>query len=704
MNSQTELDRSDLPDSLIQDFESDDADLSKIFPKSSKSELIFETASKKPITNQIIDDDFDIDKFTAHLDHLKNSRGPPKMLRASKKRKICYGKSSETDFTESLPTQIANSGHSEFSFFQKAGDLGKNKFIHPSKAALEKGMKSIANFESYVRKSSTPKNSRSFTMPRPRTQTSKEKAEKLLSKTTEILKTITQSDFTEPLPTQFDSTAKSDISKIEILSTDSGFSGFSTGTGNKVEISQSAIDRSRNKMDKPTSGLLDSQSECGKKLGMINSATGFSGFSTGSGKKVEISEQALAQTSGFAGFSTGAGKKVEISEQALAKTSGFTGFSTGSGRKVEISEQALAKTSGFTGFSTGSGRKVKISDEAIAKSSEFTGTDSGKKDETSKKALSKPSGFSGFSSGSGRKIHVSELTMDKIRTPGTSNAASLSTASDRKVEISEDENSKPGFSGFSTATGKKVTISESALNFAKNSERESTGFQGFSTGLGKKVEVSEETLKMTRKADSPARTIESPSSDFFASIRKNFETPENQQKPIPVFDDRETDNMDTSPPSPILTSRFSQRATWKRKIAEISGVSELPDTPKKRRRNFDSTVRSAIESESSDDIEEIEKNVIKSLLENSALYGNYRPTHEGDSWLDSCKWNERTITIFDKPEKTGNVLSLNKKYLDAETDSILYEFLEIKTKPQNISTLSNSTVTTGFSIPFKVCN
>ena len=680
MNSQTELDRSDLPDSLIQDFESDDADLSKIFPKSSKSELIFETASKKPITNKIIDDDFDIDKFTAHLDHLKNSRGPPKMLRASKKRKICYGKSSETDFTESLPTQIANSGHSEFSFFQKAGDLGKNKFIHPSKAALEKGMKSIANFESYVRKSSTPKNSRSFTMPRPRTQTSKEKAEKLLSKTTEILKTITQSDFTEPLPTQFDSTAKSDISKIEILSTDSGFSGFSTGTGNKVEISQSAIDRSRNKMDKPTSGLLDSQSECGKKLGMINSATGFSGFSTGSGKKVEISEQALAQTSGFAGFSTGAGKK------------------------VEISEQALAKTSGFTGFSTGSGRKVKISDEAIAKSSEFTGTDSGKKDETSKKALSKPSGFSGFSSGSGRKIHVSELTMDKIRTPGTSNAASLSTASDRKVEISEDENSKPGFSGFSTATGKKVTISESALNFAKNSERESTGFQGFSTGLGKKVEVSEETLKMTRKADSPARTIESPSSDFFASIRKNFETPENQQKPIPVFDDRETDNMDTSPPSPILTSRFSQRATWKRKIAEISGVSELPDTPKKRRRNFDSTVRSAIESESSDDIEEIEKNVIKSLLENSALYGNYRPTHEGDSWLDSCKWNERTITIFDKPEKTGNVLSLNKKYLDAETDSILYEFLEIKTKPQNISTLSNSTVTTGFSIPFKVCN
>ena len=680
MNSQTELDRSDLPDSLIQDFESDDADISKLFPRSSKSELIFETASKKPI--KIIDDDFDIDTFTAHLDHLKKSRGPPKIPRASNKRKICYGKSSEIDFTESLPTQTANAGHSEFSFFQKAGDLGKNKFIHPSKAALEKGMKSIANFESYVRRSSTPKNSRSFTMPRPRIQTSKEKAEKLLSKTTEILKTISQSDFTEPLPTQFDSTAKSDISKIEILSTDSGFSGFSTGTGNKVEISKSAIDRSRNKMDKPMSGLLDSQSECGKKSGMIKSATGFSGFSTGSGKKVEISEQALAQTSGFAGFSTGAGKK------------------------VEISEQALTKTSGFTGFSTGSGKKVKISDEAIAKSSGFTRTNSGKEDETSKKALSKTSGFTGFSSGSGRKIEVSELTMNKIRTPGTSNSVTLSTGSVRKLEISEDVNSKSGFSGFSTATGKNVKISESALNFAKNSERESSGFQGFSTGLGKKVEVSEETLKMTRKPDSPTRTIESPSSDFFASIRKNFETPENQQKPIPVFDDRETDNMDTSPPSPILTSLFSQRATWKRKIAEISGVSELPDTPKKRRRNFDSTVQSTIVSESciSDDVDEIEKNVIKSLLENSALFGNYRPTHEGDSWLDSCKWSEKTITIFDKPEKTGNVLSLNKKYLDAETDSILYEFLEIKTKPQNISTLPNSTVTTGFSIPFKVRN
>ena len=116
-----------------------------------------------------------------------------------------------------------------------------------------------------------------------------------------------------------------------------------------------------------------------------------SGFSTGRGEAVSISEEALKasqsgepveQATSFSGFSTGAGASVKISPEALEKTKssgfasqGFPGFSTGSGAAVKISAEALEKTkssanqpiasSGPKGFSTGLGKKVNISESAL---------------------------------------------------------------------------------------------------------------------------------------------------------------------------------------------------------------------------------------------------------------------------------------------------------------------------------------------------
>ena len=163
----------------------------------------------------------------------------------------------------------------------------------------------------------------------------------------------------------------------------------------------------------------------------------FSGFQTGSGKKVSVSDEAMRRGASllaaveeeeptFSGFQTGSGKKVSVSEEAMKKgaslvatvadeENAFPGFQTGSGKKVSVSEDAMRKgaalfadaehagsSSSFSGFQTGSGKKVSVSDEAIKKGATLL-ADSERELPT----------FSGFQTGSGRKVSVSEEAMKK---------------------------------------------------------------------------------------------------------------------------------------------------------------------------------------------------------------------------------------------------------------------------------------------------
>eukprot|EP00948_MAST-09A_sp_MAST-9A-sp1_P003861 g3861.t1 len=140
------------------------------------------------------------------------------------------------------------------------------------------------------------------------------------------------------------------------------FPGFTTGNGRVVKPSKEALKRARAFLqieENPRDN--DAFSEKKKKIiDEKKKKTTFQGFTTGNGKKVHISEEGLARARQFLQSGTNMkSKKVNSDDHQNNKigtsnsmttkkvTKAFTGFSTGNGQKVKVSEESLRRAKAF---------------------------------------------------------------------------------------------------------------------------------------------------------------------------------------------------------------------------------------------------------------------------------------------------------------------------------------------------------------------
>ena len=248
--------------------------------------------------------------------------------------------------------------------------------------------------------------------------------------------------------------------------------GFSTASGQKVKVSEEALSRARgilSKVEASDSKNVSSRVSSEESPASAGIASGIVNCNTSG--------------SNMGGFSTARGKPVAVSEMALAKARGLLAAS----EKESKGNSAASVQCGTPtmGFSTGRGQPVVVSEEALAKARGVLG--GGGSGLRSGETTSK-----GFSTGQGERV-VSKEALTKSR-------AVVATSGDLQME-STAENFTPG---FSTGRGQKVVVSDQALSRARKvladgdgartAESEIKAPMGFSTGRGVTVTVSKAAL------------------------------------------------------------------------------------------------------------------------------------------------------------------------------------------------------------------
>ena len=272
----------------------------------------------------------------------------------------------------------------------------------------------------------------------------------------------------------------------------------------------------------------------------------FRGFATAGGKKVSISVKALDHVKQFfndienerdetstEGFATASGKQVNASSSALEKAritlkaaeyEVVTTDDTQSYKSVSVGGTEVRSVSstkgGFGGFQTARGTSVPVSSEALKKaralfddSDETKGSVSHTQDTKSKSPTTGQNGPNKsngetFKNGSSRK---------SLGFPASDEAV---ISSDTRQDKDDGQPNK--FAGFATAGGKKVSISEKALNHVKqffdDVEEENVAPSkepyGFATARGKHVNVSSSALEKARNNLRAAEAETSNSKDI----------------------------------------------------------------------------------------------------------------------------------------------------------------------------------------------
>ena len=270
------------------------------------------------------------------------------------------------------------------------------------------------------------------------------------------------------------------------------FSGFQTASGQKVTFSQELLEKGTAVMQQIDISLEESKANTAS---CQRSKTSFSGFQTASGQEITFSEEALEK-------GTAIMQQIDKSlEESKANTascqrskSSFSGFQTASGQEITFSEEALEKGTAimqqidksleeskantascersktvFSGFQTASGQSVELSKEALDKGTVIMKQiDKSLEWSTKSNAVSSRLSRSGFISEFQPESRLSaEKTGETLE-----KAAKLVNLTDKTFGEKVDKGqpcttSRSTFSGFQTAAGKSVQISDSALAKAR---------------------------------------------------------------------------------------------------------------------------------------------------------------------------------------------------------------------------------------------
>ena len=265
------------------------------------------------------------------------------------------------------------------------------------------------------------------------------------------------------------------------------FSGFQTASGQSVTVSKESMEKGAAIMQQIDRSLQENSAE------HTRSATSFSGFQTASGQSVKVSKESMKK--GAAIMQQIDRSLQENSAEHTCSATSFSGFQTASGQSVKVSNESMKKgaaimqqidrslqensaehtrsATSFSGFQTASGQSVKVSKESMIKGAAIMQQIDRSLQENSAEHTRNATSFSGFQTASGQGVKVSNESMKKGADIMQQIDRSLQETKHNSVSATGFPNTKPSstrfseFSGFQTAGGKKVDISESALAKAK---------------------------------------------------------------------------------------------------------------------------------------------------------------------------------------------------------------------------------------------
>ncbi|KAJ7372029.1 hypothetical protein OS493_021457 [Desmophyllum pertusum] len=303
----------------------------------------------------------------------------------------------------------------------------------------------------------------------------------------------------------------------------SGFSGFQTASGQSVNLSKESIEKGAAIMQQIDRSLEQNKD---KSVSHSRSTSGFSGFQTASGQNVKLSKESIEKgtaimheidrsieqnrdsglshspsTSGFSGFQTASGQNVKLSKESIEKGSGIMHEID---RSIEQNRDSglshSHNTSGFSGFQTASGQSVKLSKESLVKGTAIMqqidksleqnreGSASATSFSGSEPSVTSFSGFSGFQTAGGKTVQISESALAKAKETMAGIDRELQTTSPETPTISDyaSRKAREPMKLVDQQIDKSTTVVTKGSHGGK--------FKGFFTAGGQSVSISEEAL------------------------------------------------------------------------------------------------------------------------------------------------------------------------------------------------------------------
>ena len=382
--------------------------------------------------------------------------------------------------------------------------------------------------------------------------------------------------------------------------------GFKTAKGNKIPITEKAMDKAKAMLEITEADLMTTKVQDPiSSANSPNHGTAFlqrfessktpetKGFITASGKTLRVSDESAARAKAMfdevnehlpsseqpktVGFSTASGKNVVLSEKGMAKAKSFlsefeqdfvppkevlqvAGFSMASGKKVIVSEEAMFQA--HTLLEDINSKCTPDSEEIKAMTEKCTGISKLKlcpsnPPKAANGSFRVPKFTNGFSTTNGKKVQIFEDAMIPTK----------HTLIDEE-HLPENKTRPNGFE-FSTASGKHVTVSEMAMSKAGKlfheiesmdcSPVEVPNISGFNLASGKNIKISESALSRSRKLfdefsekDNLNNIIESgeppfPVKDIHGCIDSEFSMAVTDEKTDRKIQVEEEDNWVSSP-------------------------------------------------------------------------------------------------------------------------------------------------------------